>query len=302
MTKGVRKILVTVVFVVCVAVLYSFHQHLHGQVLQSISDISAIDTAIKPVRSDNEKTPVTKQPSGKLHTYSQKNHEQVAASKSVLTASSNRPSASTNVLNKPAIRERIQARNNVNNGQRTSVPPHDTKQKTRHYQVPRVHRTGGDRQGNYNMWDDPHISGLDFWNVLNRSHVEDHLVRPRVGDYLCRDVLCSELLSQKDLNRVDKCIHKLKSKRVAVVKEIGPSLVPVCHFINGTSRASRVVLVSFPGSGNTWVRGLLEKATGVCTGEGCASLCKHVIECFGCLHAQTYNVHVRRFKRKFLFS
>ena len=27
-----------------------------------------------------------------------------------------------------------------------------------------------------------------------------------------------------------------------------------------------VALTSFPGSGNTWVRGLLEKATGVCTG------------------------------------
>ena len=28
-----------------------------------------------------------------------------------------------------------------------------------------------------------------------------------------------------------------------------------------------VGLVSFPGSGNTWVRGLLQKATGVCTGK-----------------------------------
>ena len=28
-----------------------------------------------------------------------------------------------------------------------------------------------------------------------------------------------------------------------------------------------MALASFPGSGNTRVRGLLEKATGVCTGE-----------------------------------
>ena len=43
-----------------------------------------------------------------------------------------------------------------------------------------------------------------------------------------------------------------------------------CHFINGTRRAA-VALASFPGSGNTWVRGLLEKTTGVCTGKltGC---------------------------------
>jgi hypothetical protein len=27
-----------------------------------------------------------------------------------------------------------------------------------------------------------------------------------------------------------------------------------------------VGLVSFPGSGNTWVRGLLQKVTGICTG------------------------------------
>ena len=44
------------------------------------------------------------------------------------------------------------------------------------------------------------------------------------------------------------------------------SILGPCHFINGSKRAA-VALASFPGSGNTWVRGLLEKATGVCTGE-----------------------------------
>ena len=39
-----------------------------------------------------------------------------------------------------------------------------------------------------------------------------------------------------------------------------------CSFINGTGLPS-VALVSLPGSGNTWVRGLLEKATGVCSGS-----------------------------------
>ena len=39
-----------------------------------------------------------------------------------------------------------------------------------------------------------------------------------------------------------------------------------CHFMNGTNRAA-VALVNFPGSGNTRVRGLLEQATGVCTGR-----------------------------------
>ena len=39
-----------------------------------------------------------------------------------------------------------------------------------------------------------------------------------------------------------------------------------CSFINGTGMPS-VALVSLPGSGNTWLRGLLEKATGICSGS-----------------------------------
>lgn len=39
-----------------------------------------------------------------------------------------------------------------------------------------------------------------------------------------------------------------------------------CRFMNGNRRAA-VALASLPGSGNTWIRGLLEKATGICTGE-----------------------------------
>ena len=39
-----------------------------------------------------------------------------------------------------------------------------------------------------------------------------------------------------------------------------------CKFMKGVSW-DPVGLVSVPGSGNTWVRGLLEKATGICTGS-----------------------------------
>lgn len=38
-----------------------------------------------------------------------------------------------------------------------------------------------------------------------------------------------------------------------------------CHFLNRPLR-NPVGLASLPGSGNTWVRGLLETATGLCTG------------------------------------
>jgi len=39
-----------------------------------------------------------------------------------------------------------------------------------------------------------------------------------------------------------------------------------CQFMNGTGRGV-VGLISFPGSGNTWVRGLLQAATKICTGN-----------------------------------
>ena len=39
-----------------------------------------------------------------------------------------------------------------------------------------------------------------------------------------------------------------------------------CRFMDGTHRAP-VALASMPGSGNTWVRGLLQQATGICPGQ-----------------------------------
>ena len=107
----------------------------------------------------------------------------------------------------------------------------------------------------------------DFWDILNKSHVNEHSLQPRVGGYICGDPLCSEFLSQEDWGRVDRCVSKFKTKFASFLAEIGPTLVPRCHFINRTSQSANVVLISFPGSGNTWVRALLEKATSICTGE-----------------------------------
>ena len=77
----------------------------------------------------------------------------------------------------------------------------------------------------------------------------------------CRDVLCSEYLSTTEKYEFDLC----ESKTRAVERTFGPILNGTCHFMNGTGR-SPVALLSYPGSGNTWVRGLLEKVTGICTG------------------------------------
>ena len=86
---------------------------------------------------------------------------------------------------------------------------------------------------------------------------------PTPSVQLCKDPMCTEyLLPQIDVGFFNNC-----SKR----HEASPiwedfSSNHTCRFMNGTHRGP-VALVSFPGSGNTWVRGLLEQATGICTGE-----------------------------------
>lgn len=63
-----------------------------------------------------------------------------------------------------------------------------------------------------------------------------------------------------DISRWQKCT--LLAKRA---KTNDFTLPHTCHFSNRPLRQP-VGLVSLPGSGNTWVRGLLETATGICTG------------------------------------
>ena len=74
---------------------------------------------------------------------------------------------------------------------------------------------------------------------------------------MCQDVVCSNFLTDKDWKQWKSCTGKGTVTTHAVI--------PKCHFQDGTSRPY-VVLKSFPGSGNTWVRQLLEKSTGICTG------------------------------------
>ena len=79
----------------------------------------------------------------------------------------------------------------------------------------------------------------------------------------CSDPLCLEYLSNLERVYYDKC----KQKAISMEYKFGPILkTGQCKFQNGSERYP-VALASFPGSGNTWVRGLLEKVTGICTGE-----------------------------------
>ena len=80
-------------------------------------------------------------------------------------------------------------------------------------------------------------------------------------DGSCTSSICSEYLSKTEKMFFDKYV----GKTVAAEEKFGQILNGTCRFINGAGRYP-IALASFPGSGNTWVRGLLEKATGICTG------------------------------------
>ena len=71
----------------------------------------------------------------------------------------------------------------------------------------------------------------------------------------CADHICLQYLSLVDKARYQSCSRATPN----------PHTVGNCHFMDGRHRQA-VALASYPGSGNTWVRGLLEAATGICTG------------------------------------
>ena len=79
----------------------------------------------------------------------------------------------------------------------------------------------------------------------------------------CTEPHCMDYLTSYDKECYNYCVKKgqLNSKSVHNTGMHGE-----CRFMRGEGRAA-VALASLPGSGNTWVRGLIEKATGICTGE-----------------------------------
>lgn len=83
----------------------------------------------------------------------------------------------------------------------------------------------------------------------------------------CKQSHCKELLSKKDHSRMSSCIREVlkRNKEVDPIELKSKVLDNNCHFLDGQTR-DPVALASAEGSGNTWVRGLLEKASGVCTG------------------------------------
>ena len=74
----------------------------------------------------------------------------------------------------------------------------------------------------------------------------------------CSDEHCTQFLSSEEKRRFEGCTNKITTRNT-------PLRDGSCRFMNGSARPT-VALASFPGSGNTWVRGLLQKTTGICTG------------------------------------
>ena len=74
----------------------------------------------------------------------------------------------------------------------------------------------------------------------------------------CTDDACKQLKEIRERYYYEAC-----SKEARKDYEVKPCQ---CSLLDGKKRG-RYALLSLPGSGNTWVRGLLEKATGVCTGS-----------------------------------
>ena len=83
----------------------------------------------------------------------------------------------------------------------------------------------------------------------------------------CEVPHCAQFLSKEDEIRLKECTKTVYEKVRGFEELLSTMVENDCNFMNGTGR-DPVALVSPPGSGNTWVRGLLEKATGFCTGYG----------------------------------
>ena len=114
------------------------------------------------------------------------------------------------------------------------------------------HRQDG--HGHRELVIQPHHYG----NVTNRT---SKLLEPpatRLNQKTeCKSRICHEYLSKTDMGYFAFCWRKTN-----LTSEPNRS---ACKFLNATGRPP-IALASFSGSGNKWVRGLLQLATGVCTG------------------------------------
>lgn len=105
--------------------------------------------------------------------------------------------------------------------------------------------------------------GLEYYSfkeIIHDTIITD--IKENLQDELaCEDFACRDRLIGHEKLLYMKCLQKVKANvGVDSPRDNG------CRFWV-TEPHKPVALVSFPGSGNTWVRQLLEGTTGICTGS-----------------------------------
>ena len=89
----------------------------------------------------------------------------------------------------------------------------------------------------------------------------------------CQEAHCMEYLTESEKRAMKSCDDEVN-------KWFNKTVTPddgICNFMDGQKRLP-VALASMQGSGNSWVRGILERVTGVCTGF---SMCDYMIRVHG---------------------
>lgn len=105
--------------------------------------------------------------------------------------------------------------------------------------------------------------------TMESPHTLENIYSAKGMDYLsrirtsCRNRTCPEFLMDVDSPHYKYCIKKTWN---TTVKKFTEPLLSTCSFINGLQMYP-MGIASYPGSGNTWVRGLLQEVTGLCTGS-----------------------------------
>ena len=98
-------------------------------------------------------------------------------------------------------------------------------------------------------------------SAVGKKHI-NYPAGPRRLGLQCIDPHCTSYLLDEDYWSFMICQQWTEKK----TKISHLNINATCRFMKGVTRQP-VGLVSVPGSGNTWVRGLLEIATGICTGS-----------------------------------
>ena len=88
----------------------------------------------------------------------------------------------------------------------------------------------------------------------------------------CREAHCMEYLTEVEKQDMEECDEEIRYRYHRIPDDSS------CNFMDRSQGRLPVALASSEGSGNTWVRGLLERASGICTGY---EVCDYMMRAHG---------------------